>query len=497
MSNQLPGLRASLVGVLSMATVLLVADVADARGFRRGQVPHGFTVDCTTCHNGRGGSRNDFGLAVFADFLTVQDSTGDVTWNAELAALDSDGDGYTNGEELGDPDGTWTIGAADPEGFTPSSPGLASETPCGNGTVEGPEQCDGANFDGQSCADFGFDEGTLFCNDECMIEDTECFNIICGDGEAVDFEECDADDLRGESCLSLGYDGGELGCLDDCTLNEDGCFSFECGNDFVEGPEACDGTDLDGQDCATLGFDGGELGCTVDCTFDTSTCEGDPVPVCGNGVIEEGEECDTAELDGATCETFDFEAGVLGCGGDCTYNTDFCRNAECGDGVIEGDEECDGIQLDDATCQDFGFSGGELSCDDAACTFVTDACSDEGEDVGDADAGGADAGGADAGGADAGDADAGGADAGGEDAGGEDAGAGEDTGGEADAGTGAGEDTGGEADAGTGGETDTGTGGESDDGGGGGGGCATAGATPAAGVWLLALAALMRRRREA
>ena len=32
------------------------------------------------------------------------------------AALDADGDGATNGEELGDPDGTWQQGDANPEG---------------------------------------------------------------------------------------------------------------------------------------------------------------------------------------------------------------------------------------------------------------------------------------------------------------------------------------------------------------------------------------------
>ena len=35
-------------------------------------------------------------------------------WGPELAALDSDGDGFTNGEELGDPDGTWQEGDAAP-----------------------------------------------------------------------------------------------------------------------------------------------------------------------------------------------------------------------------------------------------------------------------------------------------------------------------------------------------------------------------------------------
>jgi hypothetical protein len=46
--------------------------------------------------------------------LTVPGSTGNVIWNSTLAAIDSDKDGRTNGAELLDPNGTWTIGAADP-----------------------------------------------------------------------------------------------------------------------------------------------------------------------------------------------------------------------------------------------------------------------------------------------------------------------------------------------------------------------------------------------
>lgn len=58
-------------------------------------------------------------------------------WTAELCGLDSDGDGYTNGEELGDPCCTWVAGSsegANPvpiEAFVPSHPGLASHVPEG------------------------------------------------------------------------------------------------------------------------------------------------------------------------------------------------------------------------------------------------------------------------------------------------------------------------------------------------------------------------------
>ncbi|XP_076456030.1 tyramine beta-hydroxylase-like [Babylonia areolata] len=49
-----------------------------------------------------GGERNSFGK----DFLA-----NGATWNEALCRADSDGDGLTNGQELGDPDCTWTQGA--------------------------------------------------------------------------------------------------------------------------------------------------------------------------------------------------------------------------------------------------------------------------------------------------------------------------------------------------------------------------------------------------
>jgi dopamine beta-monooxygenase len=43
-------------------------------------------------------------------------------WTAALCAKDSDGDGATNGVELGDPTCVWTVGA-DPTGSATGHPG--------------------------------------------------------------------------------------------------------------------------------------------------------------------------------------------------------------------------------------------------------------------------------------------------------------------------------------------------------------------------------------
>ncbi len=53
-----------------------------------------------------------------ADFIRVK--LKHVQWGPALAALDSDGDGFTNGEELQDPNGTWEVGSAAPGAPTSS-----------------------------------------------------------------------------------------------------------------------------------------------------------------------------------------------------------------------------------------------------------------------------------------------------------------------------------------------------------------------------------------
>ena len=102
----------------------------EARSSRVNQVPNGTVIGCVACHvnPAGGGTRNDFGKQVEANFLTAFDFTGQVMWGAELAALDADGDGVSNGAELGDPDGVWNRGedAGDPDLAT--RPGDAAST---------------------------------------------------------------------------------------------------------------------------------------------------------------------------------------------------------------------------------------------------------------------------------------------------------------------------------------------------------------------------------
>jgi hypothetical protein len=53
---------------------------------------------------------------------------------------------------------------------------------CGNSIIEAGEICDSANFGGQTCADYGFNSGSLTCNACNSVSTAACFNSGGGSG---------------------------------------------------------------------------------------------------------------------------------------------------------------------------------------------------------------------------------------------------------------------------------------------------------------------------
>lgn len=99
--------------ILSFSASLLIS-----QSFRVGQIPNGGINSCANCHLNPlgGGPSNSFGQRVEESFLNIQ---GNVQWGPQLAALDSDGDGFTNGVELQNPNGNWSGGpVGDPSKVT-------------------------------------------------------------------------------------------------------------------------------------------------------------------------------------------------------------------------------------------------------------------------------------------------------------------------------------------------------------------------------------------
>ena len=117
--------------IITIIALTVFYGLAQARYFRVDQVPNGNKYGCLTCHNGYGGPRNPFGQEIEANFLDnpSDKSNANVQWGPELAALDSDGDSASNGEELQDPNGEWMSGQINPgETDLVSNPGDPEST---------------------------------------------------------------------------------------------------------------------------------------------------------------------------------------------------------------------------------------------------------------------------------------------------------------------------------------------------------------------------------
>lgn len=121
-----------------------------------------------------------------------------------------------------------------------------------------------------------------------------------------------------------------------------------CGNRVLEHGENCDGGSLGGATCQALGYEGGSLGCTARCTFDTGACT--VREVCGNGADDDRD-------------------GYI----DCADEDCFESCPHCGDGVRDLDEACDGADFGSDTCETRGFATGRLACT-ASCRLDTSDC---------------------------------------------------------------------------------------------------------------------------
>lgn len=122
------------IGMRCVVVVLasgFIASSAAAFAFRVGQVPNGPAYQCGLCHVSvrGGGARTAFGEDVRASVMGVN-----VDW-AAVCPLDSDGDTFTNGQELGDPACTWMRG--DPVEGPPTNPNDSNDFPAGAGGAGG------------------------------------------------------------------------------------------------------------------------------------------------------------------------------------------------------------------------------------------------------------------------------------------------------------------------------------------------------------------------
>jgi hypothetical protein len=191
-------MRAAAASLIAIG-LSLAPSASEARPFRVGEIPNGGRLGCETCHETEGGVIfNPFGSdarsALVGDGAASEKS---VDW-AQLAGRDSDGDGFTNGQELLDPEGTWRSGMPNPPG-TPSAPGDPASLPtsgaCGDGLLTAAETCDGAELRDQTCESQNLGGGELRCGADCRLDTSGCTGEIVEDDagdEAIEEGGCAA-----------------------------------------------------------------------------------------------------------------------------------------------------------------------------------------------------------------------------------------------------------------------------------------------------------------
>ncbi|MEE2756240.1 MAG: hypothetical protein VYA30_06250 [Myxococcota bacterium] len=196
---------------------------------------------------------------------------------------------------------------------------------CGDGRVNGPEQCDDNNTETEEC-----DYGQFACT-VCAADCTEQPGRTrrCGDGvvDAQDGETCDDqnqnsnDDCTNECQLPACDDQIRNGQESDVDC---GGACEPCRDDFI-----CNQND----DCQSnrCGPPCGDIRqCPTVCL---------PAPVCGNGIIEDGEDCDDGNAFTEDCAYGDQNCQVC----DARCQTVDGRTSYCGDGRVDdaNGESCD------------------------------------------------------------------------------------------------------------------------------------------------------------
>lgn len=231
--------------------------------------------------------------------------------------------------------------------------------------------CFHPNYDRPTCGSNGECPSGLICSSQGLCErlpDTcRSFGLDCPPGQICAASQPVCVDIGG--CGDGIVEAGEPGeprevCDDGNIIDGDGCSSDcrsneICGNDIIDIGEECDGGGSCAPDCHLL-FCGNTIrdpGEDCDEGRETQGCDADcTFSICGDGHTNVTiEQCDSGNFDTPACNGS-------------TADSASCRFASCGDGHInlaagENCETPDG--MDSAACN--GASAGPAACQPPAC----------------------------------------------------------------------------------------------------------------------------------
>ena len=154
-------------------------------------------------------------------------------------------------------------GTCSPGESPATCPEDCSPETCGNGILEGGEECDDGNTeDGDGCSATCHLEPETCGNGTCDADETEatcpedCPPELCGNNAIDPGEECDESNLDGQSCVDLGFASGTLDCDTNCQFDVSGCTN--CNSDNVCQPGTGETSANCPQDCSWIDISCGE-----------------------------------------------------------------------------------------------------------------------------------------------------------------------------------------------------------------------------------------------
>ncbi len=223
-----------------------------------------------------------------------------------------------------------------------NSGNAASGAVCGNGVVEPGEECDNGNEPNNNEADG--------CTNTCILSGFTLSNM-CGNGIVDKGEACDNGDFTRYTCLNNPSQvcdpnddtacGNQKALCTNRAKSGDGCTGYYQSVAFPENISGHSCSTMTETQCKTFSETSSDnhakycywtgTECRIrPCISETSTAQGNDrydISICGNGLVEAGEECDYGSL----CQTS--YGGVARC---TSLNAStVCASGICGQGVCQ------------------------------------------------------------------------------------------------------------------------------------------------------------------